>query len=185
MHSLWAIRTVILFYFFKLIFIRVQLLCRLHQWLSSKQSACNSGDARAVGLIPGLGQAPGGGHNSLQYSCLNNPMNREAWWATIHGLTKNGTGLNVSMHTYSCFIILWQFLLYNKVNQLHECTYPLCSGFLSKERSPQSIEQSSLSYTVGSLFYTQCYLLFNVLFSCTNKVTYMNSKKARKIIQED
>ena len=42
-----------------------------------KESACNVGD---LGLIPGLGRSPGGGHgNSLQYSCLENPMDRGAW----------------------------------------------------------------------------------------------------------
>ena len=41
-------------------------------------------------LIPGLGRSLGGGHeNPLQYSCLENPMDREAWWATVHGITKS------------------------------------------------------------------------------------------------
>ena len=49
---------------------------RLPQWLSSKESACNAGDA---GLIPGSGRSPVGGYgNPPQYSCLNNPMDREA-----------------------------------------------------------------------------------------------------------
>ena len=48
-----------------------------------KESACNAGD---LDLIPGLGQSPGEGHgNSFQYSCLENPMDRGAWWATVHG----------------------------------------------------------------------------------------------------
>ena len=48
-----------------------------------KESACNAGD---LGLIPGLGRSPGGGHgNPLQYSCLKNPMGRGAWWAIVHG----------------------------------------------------------------------------------------------------
>ena len=46
----------------------------------------NTGDA---GLIPGLGRAPGEGNgNPLQYSCLENPKDREAWWATVHRVTK-------------------------------------------------------------------------------------------------
>ena len=50
-----------------------------------------------VGSIPGLGKYSGGGNgNPLQYSCLKNPMDREAWWATIHGITKSQTWL--SMH---------------------------------------------------------------------------------------
>ena len=44
------------------------------------------------GSIPGLGGSPGGGHgNPLQYSCLENPMDRGAWWATVHGVTKSRT----------------------------------------------------------------------------------------------
>ena len=48
-----------------------------------KESACNAG---GLGSIPGLGRSPGEGNsNPLQYSCLENPMDREAWWATVHG----------------------------------------------------------------------------------------------------
>jgi len=53
----------------------------------SKESACNAGD---LGLIPGLGRSPGGGHgNSLQCFSWRNPMERGAWWATVHGVTKS------------------------------------------------------------------------------------------------
>ena len=54
-----------------------------------KVSACNAGDP---GLIPGSGRSSGEGNgNPLQYSCLENPMNREAWWATVHGVAKSRT----------------------------------------------------------------------------------------------
>ena len=57
-----------------------------------KESACNTGD---LGSIPGLGVSPGGGHgNPLQYSCLENPMDRGAWQATAHGVTKSQTQLS-------------------------------------------------------------------------------------------
>jgi len=47
-----------------------------------------------VGLIPGLGRSPAERNgNPLQYSCLENPIDRGAWWATVHGVTKNETGL--------------------------------------------------------------------------------------------
>ena len=66
----------------------------LSWWLGGKDSACNMGDARDVGFIPGSGRYPGGGNgNPLQYSCLENPMDRGIWWATIHGVTKSQTGL--------------------------------------------------------------------------------------------
>ena len=54
-----------------------------------KKLLANAGDIRDTGLIPGSGRTPGGRHgNPLQYSCLENPMDREAWWATVHGVTK-------------------------------------------------------------------------------------------------
>ena len=58
----------------------------------SKESACNAGD---LGLIPELGRSPGVGNGTpLQYSCLENSMDRGAWWATVHGVTKSLTRLN-------------------------------------------------------------------------------------------
>ena len=54
-----------------------------------KESACNAGD---LSLIPGLERSPGEGNgNPLQYSCLKNPMDRGAWWATVQWVTKNRT----------------------------------------------------------------------------------------------
>ena len=53
-----------------------------------KESACNAGD---LGSIPGLGTSPGEGNgNPLQYSCLENPMDGGAWWATVHGSQRVG-----------------------------------------------------------------------------------------------
>ena len=53
-----------------------------------------AGDIRDVGLIPRSRRSPGGGHgNPLQYSCLENPMDRGAWWATVHSLSKSWTRL--------------------------------------------------------------------------------------------
>ena len=56
----------------------------------------NAGDLSDAGSIPGWGGSPGGGHgNPLQYSCLENPMDKGAWRATVHGVTKNGTQLKL------------------------------------------------------------------------------------------
>ena len=58
----------------------------------SKESACNAGD---LGLIPGLGKSPREGNgNLLQYSCLDNPMDRGPWQATVHGVAKSQTQLS-------------------------------------------------------------------------------------------
>ena len=65
-----------------------------------KASACNVGD---LGSIPGSGRSPGEGNgNPLRYSCLENPMDRGAWWATEHGVAKSQTGL--SDFTFTFFI---------------------------------------------------------------------------------
>ena len=57
-----------------------------------KESACNAGD---LGSIPGLGRSPGEGNgNPLQYSCLENPMDRGAWQVIVHGVAKNQTQLS-------------------------------------------------------------------------------------------
>ena len=57
-----------------------------------RNPSANAGDMRDVGLIPGLGRSPGGGNgNPLQFSCLENPMDRGAWWATVPRVTKSLT----------------------------------------------------------------------------------------------
>ena len=57
-------------------------------WLRAKESACSAG---ITGSIPGLGRPPGEGNDyPLQCSCLENPMDRRAWWATVHGVTESG-----------------------------------------------------------------------------------------------
>ena len=55
-----------------------------------KNPLASVGDIRDVGLIPGSGRSPGGGHgNPFQYSCLENPIDRGAWQATVHSVTKS------------------------------------------------------------------------------------------------
>ena len=59
-----------------------------------KNSLANAGDLRDASSIPGLGRSPGGEHgNSLQYSCLENPMGRKVWRTMVHRVTKNWTQL--------------------------------------------------------------------------------------------
>ena len=61
-------------------------------WLSGKESACNAADS---GSIPGSGRSPGEGNgNPLQYSCLENPMDRGAWQVIVHGVAKSQTWLS-------------------------------------------------------------------------------------------
>ena len=65
---------------------------RLPLWLSGKESICNAGDA---GLVPELGRSTAGGNcNPIHYSYLENPMDRGAWWATVHGVAKSHTQMS-------------------------------------------------------------------------------------------
>ena len=67
----------------------MEVFTGLPQWLSGKESACNAGD---VGSISGSGRFSGGGHgNPLQHSCLENPLDRGAWQAIVHGVTESDT----------------------------------------------------------------------------------------------
>ena len=76
-----------------------------------KNLPANVGDLRDAGSLPGLGRSPEGGHsNPLQCSCLVNPMDRGAWWATVHGVAKSRTRL--------------------KQLSMHACTHTLSSIFL-------------------------------------------------------
>ena len=66
-----------------------------------ENTPANAGDARDTGSIPGLGRSPEGGHgNPLQYSCLENPLHRGAWWVTVHRVAKIRTRLKqLGRHT--------------------------------------------------------------------------------------
>ena len=73
-------------------------------WASQvvKNPPTNAGDARDVGSIPELGRPRGVGNgNLIQYSCLENSMDRGAWWATVHGVAKSGTQLSSHTHTHT------------------------------------------------------------------------------------
>ena len=60
-----------------------------------KNLPANARDTRDMGSVPGLGRSPERGHgNPFQFSCLENPMDRGACWATVHGVTKSQTGLS-------------------------------------------------------------------------------------------
>ena len=81
-------------------------LCRLSGGFPGgavvKNPPSNAGDTRDVGALPGWGRSPGGGTgNQHQYSCLKNPMDRGAWQATVHGVTKElDTTERLNTHTY-------------------------------------------------------------------------------------
>ena len=89
----------------------------------SKISPANAGDIRDAGLIPGLGKSPGEGNgNPLQYSCLENPIDRGAWQAIVHGVAKSWTWLKqVSTYVWTwarqwtsrCMLSPWLCMMEN------------------------------------------------------------------------
>ena len=126
-----------------------------------KESACNVGD---LGWIPGSGRSPGGEHgNPLQCSCLENPMDRGAWWATVCGVTKSQTQLKwLSMyaHLVSCSTALslirpmskigtkpvWgncgRFITNSYVQLLLYIKCIIWAGHLPRKREPHSFHSS-------------------------------------------
>ena len=97
--SLISVEVIIIVLFHKILWIKWGHKCNTGLPCSSngKQSACNAGD---LGLIPGLGRSSGEGNGSpLQYSFLENPMDRGAWWVTVHGVSESQTQLSDSTRT--------------------------------------------------------------------------------------
>ena len=73
------------------------------------ESACNAEDTGAEGSVPGSGRSPGEEHgNPLQFSCLENPVDRGAWQATVPGVTKSQTRLSAHIHPH-IYILLAHF----------------------------------------------------------------------------
>jgi len=103
----------------------------------SKESVCQ---CRKPSFIPGLERSPGEGNGySLQYSCLENPTDRGAWWATVHGVTKSQTWLNtftfhnafkfhLCCHKWQDFILFYSWMIFYCVyiythTHIHICVY--------------------------------------------------------------
>ena len=82
-------------------------LCGLPFWLSGKESACNAGDAGGVGSVPGSGKSPGEARgNPLQYSSLENPMDREACESPVHGSHSWTRPKRLSTCTHTSYSVL-------------------------------------------------------------------------------
>ena len=103
-----------------------------------KESACSAGDP---GLIPGLGRSTGEGNgNPLQYSCLENPMDRGAWQAIVHGVTRVRHGLVTKAPRAHTFLIKVRWDLHHRntwkvkftVQKRNGCVYRYFFFFLSK-----------------------------------------------------
>ena len=98
-----------------------------------KNLPANAGDTRDMSLIPGLGRTPGEGNgNSLQYSCLENSMDRGAWKATVHGVAKGWTQLSTCTHMH------FSYYSYNTASATYKKTTKWTT-FLSQEINNESL----------------------------------------------
>ena len=90
--------------------------------LDGKESACNEGD---LGSIPGSGISPGEGNNNpVHYSYLENSMDREAWWATVHGVAKESHVTEATKHTQKFTQKgLFNFHSYGAIRNVVKCLY--------------------------------------------------------------
>ena len=83
----------------------------------AKNLPTNEGNPRNAGLIPGSGKSLGEGNSNLfQYSCLENPMDRVAWWATVHGLAESDRAEQL-MHIYIILLNTFNSLTYTSVHK--------------------------------------------------------------------
>ena len=98
-----------------------------------KYLSAKAGDIRDTGLIPGSSRSPGGGNGKpLQYSCLENPMDRGAWWATVHRVAQSWTRLN----DLACTHILTHIYTYiQKKGFQKNLNTVVCQAALSGKRS--------------------------------------------------
>ena len=118
----------------------------LTRWLSGRESACQAGD---TGSIPGSGRSPGGRNsNPLQYSCLGNPMDRGAWRATVHEVTKEmytTKRINKSPHHFQDRPIKTSFLLPAAQFPEQLCQFHCENGRASRSWAPGCCEESAPS----------------------------------------
>ena len=118
----------------------------LTRWLSGRESACQAGD---TGSIPGSGRSPGGRNsNPLQYSCLGNHMDRGAWRATVHEVTKEmytTKRINKSPHHFQDRPIKTSFLLPAAQFPEQLCQFHCENGRATSSWAPGCCEESAPS----------------------------------------
>ena len=143
-----------------------------------KESSYSAGD---LGLIPRLGRSPGKGNgNPLQYSCQGNPMDRGAWWATVHGVAKSRTRLSDFTHKVNPIIVLECLLgiFWSKRRQFSSeiaFLYSLCLSILTVNFEMTMNRWLSPQHPEHSMNFLMCEKWINrVLTKTSNPVTMSN-----------
>ena len=99
-----------------------------------KNPLASAGDVRDAGSVPGSGRSLGGGNgNLLQYSCLGNPMDRGALWATVHGVSKTQTWLSTHTHNFPSILFTEEIVLSPLITlaTLSNVSWPYMQEFIS------------------------------------------------------
>ena len=134
--------------FLKIIFCQYQALGSSQVVLVVKNLPANTGDLRDAGSILGWGRSPGGGHgNPLQYSCLENPMDREPWQAMVHGVAKGWTwlsdwdhqALGVARGLFSLLVVarsMWGLVPWPKIKPGSPAFGVLCFSYWATREVP-------------------------------------------------
>ena len=156
-----------------------------------KNPPANAGDLRDLGLIPGSGRTSGEGHgNLLQYSCLENPMDRGAWWAIDHSVTKSWTlqkWLSMHAHTHWCSWP-WNHTLRATVLKYGSCpcgwSWLTCTMPIFQPWEKRQRRKDKKQNTPTSLENRSWKLHMSLLFTFIGKkfVTQLSARDTRKCI---
>ena len=116
-----------------------------------EESTCNAGDP---GLVPGSRRSPGEGNgNPLQYSCLENPMDRGAWCATVHGVTRVGHNLETKSPLFS-----------NRTYYFHPFLL-ICFNIILVSQKIYNTKDFLFLYFYESVYFVHCYQLIEIICS--------------------
>ena len=138
-----------------------------------KNSLANSGDS---GSIPGSGISPGEGNgNLLQYSCPENPINREAWQAAVHGV--QGVGHLTTEHVYKPYVLSWRLFRVSTLCELLIC----CSFLLTQFLQASCLDSIILISKIMNFSYTIIlHIVANTFIRCSVEERTLCSNTRKK-----
>jgi len=149
-----------------------------------KNLPANARDLRDAGSVPGLWRYPGGGDgNPLQYSCLENPIDRRAWWATVHRIAKSWEQpKQLSMHTHSVYMstLLSQESIHSICSRVSNFPF-LIFSYTLKVLDLSSLVHLNFSFSLKTLvcpslvpvhFYVFCFSVLYLFFMLLQAISY-------------
>ena len=138
---------------------QIDITCMFNMALVIKNPPANAGDIREVGSIPESGRsAKEGKGNPLQYSCLENPMDRGVWWAAVHEVAQSRTRLKQVSSSSGCsYILILQFLfLYKMMSVMNRSFYFLLNNVTYIKASMFVPQLISVSHLISVFIYNIC-----------------------------